>query len=308
MSDRPHAGQVLPPVATAPATAEAWTVLRLILWSADYLGEKGVESARLDAEHLLAHALETDRLQLYLEFERPLSKAELGVFRPLIKRRAAREPLQYIIGRQPFRELDLLVEPGVLIPRPETELLVEHVLSWSAASERQGATALDIGTGTGAIALSLAKEGDFASIVATDIEEAALALAERNRDAEGLGERVELRRGSLFEPIRADECFDVIVSNPPYVSEVDEASLEPEVRDWEPREALFAGPDGLDVIRRMIGEAREFLKDGGLLALEVGADQPRRVAEMLRETGRYDDVRIVRDYSGRERFVLARAA
>lgn len=308
MSERPHAGPVVSPVATVPATAEAWTVLRLILWSADYLAGKGVESARLDAEHLLAHAVETDRLQLYLEFERPLSRAELDVFRPFLKRRAAREPLQYIIGRQPFRELDLLVEPGVLIPRPETELLVEHVLGWSAAAARQAPTALDIGTGTGAIALSLAKEGDFASIVATDVEQAALDLAERNRDAAGLGARVELRRGSLFEPVRADERFDVIVSNPPYVPEVDEATLEPELLEWEPRSALFAGADGLDVLDRIARDARSRLTTGGLLALEVGSGQAGAVAVLIETVGGFSDVRVLRDYSRRERFVFAHGA
>jgi len=290
------------------ASPETWTVLRLILWSADYLAEKGVESSRLDAEHLLAHAVETDRLQLYLDFERPLSKSELDVFRPLLRRRAAREPLQYIIGRQPFRELDLTVEPGVLIPRPETELLVEHVLTWSRAAGRPAPTALDIGTGTGAIALSLAKEGDFASIVATDVEEAALGVAERNRDAEGLGERVEFRRGSLFEPIRADERFDVIVSNPPYVPEVDEATLEPEVLEWEPRSALFAGADGLDVLDRIARDARSRLTTGGLLALEVGSGQAGAVAVLIETVGGFSDVRVLRDYSRRERFVFAHGA
>ena len=287
---------------------EPWTVLRLILWSADYLREKGVESGRLDAEHMLAHVVGVDRLQLYLQFERPLTRAELDAFRPLLKRRAAREPLQYILGHQPFRELDLVVEPGVLIPRPETEVLVGEVLAWLERSGREAPVALEVGAGSGAICLSLAYEGYNTHIIATDVSETALKVARRNRDAAALVDRVDLRHGSLFEPMREEERFDVIVSNPPYVAEVDEAALEPEVRDWEPREALFGGTDGLDLIRRIVGGARRFLKDGGLLALEVGVDQTEEVAELIRDTGQYDEVRILRDYSGRKRFVFAHGA
>jgi release factor glutamine methyltransferase len=284
---------------------EPWTVLKLILWSAEYLAGKGVSTGRLDAEHLLAHVVGVNRLQLYLDFERPLDPDELDGFRPLLRRRAAREPLQYILGRQPFRTLDLEVAPGVLIPRPETEVLVGEVLAWVKSSGRDTPAALEVGAGSGAICLSLASEGYFTHIIATDISEDALELARRNRDAAALADEVDLRLGSMFEPVDDGERFDVIVSNPPYVAEVDEASLEPEVRDWEPRAALFGGPDGMDVIRRLIDEAPEYLKEGGLVALEVGADQPRRVAELMGAAGRYDDVRIVRDYSGRERFVLA---
>jgi len=294
--------------AGSPGADEPWTVLRMILWSSDYLQGKGIASGRLDAEHLLAHVVGVNRLQLYLDFERPLGRDELDGFRPLLKRRAAREPLQYILGRQPFRELDLVVAPGVLIPRPETELLVGEVLAWVEREGREAPTALEVGAGSGAICLSLAHEGYFTHITATDISADALELTRRNGDAAALGDKVDLRLGSLFEPLDNGVRFDVIVSNPPYVAEVDEASLEPEVRDWEPRDALFAGHDGLDVIRVMISEARRYLKDGGLFALEVGADQPRRVAELMRETGQYAEVRIIRDYSGRERFVLAHGA
>lgn len=289
----------------ASRAEEPWTVLRLILWSAEYLARKGIGSGRLDAEHLLAHVVGVDRLQLYLDFERPLSRSELDGFRPLLRRRAAREPLQYVLGHQPFRTLDLEVSPGVLIPRPETELLVGEVLAWTEASAREAPLALEIGTGSGAIGLSLACEGYFTHVTATDVSEASLEVARRNRESAGLTDSVELRLGSLFEPLEDGARFDVIVSNPPYVAEVDEASLEPEVRDWEPREALFAGRDGLDVIRRMVDEAPRYLKAGGLIALEVGADQARRVTRLMEDDGRYDDVRIVRDYSGRERFVLA---
>ena len=289
-------------------SGDAWTVLRLILWSADYLEGKGIESGRLDAEHLLAHAVGVDRLQLYLDFERPLSREELDSVRPLLKRRATREPLQYIVGRQPFRELDLEVSPQVLIPRPETEVLVDQILAWISERERPGATALDVGTGSGAIGLSLAFEGSFASVVATDVAEGALEVARRNRDAVELEDVVDLRKGEFFEPLEGDERFDVIASNPPYVAEVDESSLQPEVRDWEPRKALFAGADGLAVLRRLTAEASRYLKVGGLLALEVGSGQAGAVFGMLGQAGGYEDLRIVRDYSGKERFVLAHGA
>ena len=282
-----------------------WTILRMILWSADYLKEKGVESGRLDAEHLLAHVVGVSRLQLYLEFERPLTPEELDGFRPLLKRRAGREPLQYIIGRQPFRELDLEVGPSVLIPRPETEVLVGEVLTWLQASRRASARALDLGTGSGAIALSLAFEGSFASVVATDVDGKALEVARRNRDSADLQERVDLREGSLFAPLATDERFDVIASNPPYVAERDSATLQEEVREWEPRRALYGGEDGLDILRSIVSDAAGHLEAGGLLALEVGMGQAASVVALLQDTGAYREVRIGRDYAGKERFVFA---
>lgn len=284
-------------------TTETWTVLRMILWSAEYLAGKGVERARLDAEHLLAHALGLKRLDLYLQHDRPLEPAELDTFRPMLKRRAAREPLQYVLGHQPFRELDLAVDRRVLIPRPETEVLVGAVLEWAAG--RADLDALDVGTGSGAIALSLATEGPFGRVIATDVSGAALEVAAANRAATGLDERVELRQGEDFGCIREDERFDVIVSNPPYVAQPEAEGLEPEVVAWEPAEALFAGPDGLDVIRRLIDGAPGHLREGGLLALEVGADQPEAVAGLLTQRGAFEEVAVKADLTGRGRVVLA---
>lgn len=282
-----------------------WTILRLMLRSAEYLAEKGVPNARLDAEHLLAHALGMKRLDLYLQHERPVLPAEIDAFRPLLRRRARREPLQYIVGRQPFRELDLEVGPAVLVPRPETEVLVEEVLAWTRGEGLEEARALDLGTGSGAVALSLAREGPFPCVVATEISDAAAAVAERNRSAAGLDAVVDVRLGSWFEVLRPDERFDVIVSNPPYVADGDAPSLDPEVRDWEPAGALFAGPDGLDAVRPIVAGAPTHLRSGGLLALEVGAGQARPVADLLGARG-YVDVRIRRDLAGMERIVLAR--
>ena len=291
----------------AQSGKETWTVLRMMLWSADYLKAKGVDSARLDAEYLLAHVLGLGRLEMYLQHERPLTNREIDDFRPLLKRRAKREPLQYVLGRQAFRTLHLEVGPGVLIPRPETEQLVEAVLSWARAlpAEETPPVGLDLGTGSGAIALSLLVEGAFERFVGTDVSDAALAVATRNRAALSMGERLDLRAGALFEPVAAHEKFDVVVSNPPYVSEQDRGALAPEVVDWEPQEALFGGSDGLVVIRSIVAGAGAHLRSGGLLALEVGLGQAKGVAALVEEQGDYRDVKILKDLAGRERIVTA---
>lgn len=285
---------------------EVWTVLRLMRWSGEYLESKGVERGRLDAEHLLAHAVGVPRLQLYLQFDRPLEREELDRYRPLLKRRAEREPLQYILGRAAFRELELAVDPRVLVPRPETEVLVDEVLAWARARGRDDLTAVDLGTGSGAIALSLAHEGPFARVVATDTSADALAVAAENARSAGLEERVDLRLGSLFEPLKEGERFDVVVSNPPYVAEAEAPDLEPEVGVWEPHAALFGGPDGLRVLRAVVEGAGAFLRPGGLLALEIGAEQSGPVVAAVETRGGYDDVRVRRDLAGRPRVVLAR--
>lgn len=287
---------------------EVWTVLRLMKWSGEYLAGKGVERGRLDAEHLLAHSLGVKRLQLYLQFDRPLERHELDAFRPLLRRRGDREPLQYIMGHAAFRELELKVDRRVLIPRPETEILVDEVLAWAAARGTGELTALDLGTGSGAIALSLALEGPFRRVVATDISALALELARENAGAAGVADRMEFREGSLFQPTGPGETFDAVVSNPPYVADAEAPSLEPEVSAWEPAQALFGGADGMAVLRPLVAGAGAVLAPGGLLALEVGAAQAGMVVAAVEETGGYDEVRVRRDLAGRERVVLAQRA
>jgi release factor glutamine methyltransferase len=277
----------------------------MMKWSGTYLEGKGVERGRLEAEHLLAHALGTARLQLYLQYDRPLTAEELDGFRPLLRRRAGREPLQYILGRAAFRELDLFVDPRVLVPRPETEVLVEEVLAWTRSIEGSGLTALDLGTGSGAIALSLVSEGPFDRVVATDASEEALEVARGNAGTAGIADRVEFRFGSLFDVVARGEQFDVVVSNPPYVAEHERPTLQPEVVTWEPPEALFGGPDGLDVIRLVVAGAGDRIRPGGLLALEVGAEQSAAVVAEAEATGEFVDVRVRRDLAGRQRVVLA---
>jgi release factor glutamine methyltransferase len=332
-------------------------VLRLVRWSAGYLERKGVaeSQARLDAEHLLAHALATTRLQLYLQFDRPLTPGELERYKPLLLRRANREPLQYILGRGAFRELDLRVDPRVLVPRPETEELVEAVLEWArrrvgedvvGSRHREGArtslpwsspedaateteaspggveprlpsrataatargrvlTVLDVGTGSGCIALSLALEGPFRRVVATDPSPDALAVARENASESGLDRWVEFREGPLFGPLGESEAFDVVVSNPPYVARSDAEDLEPEVRRHEPEGALFAGDDGLEVTTALVSRVASHVTAGGLLALEVGSGQAPRVVELIRVAGGFDEPRVRRDLAGRPRMVLA---
>jgi len=282
---------------------DVWTVLRLMTWSGEYLEGKGVERGRLGAEHLSAHALGLPRLQIYLQYDRPLDTSELDAFRPLLRRRARREPLQYILGRAAFRELDLAVDPRVLIPRPETEVLVEEVLTW--ARGREDLDALDLGTGSGAIALSLLVEGPFRRVVATDVSEGAVEVARGNARGAGVEGRLELRVGTLFDSVDPGETFDVVVSNPPYVAEDEASDLQPEVGEWEPAPALFGGPDGLSVVRAIVQGAGEVVKPGGVLALEVGVRQPGIVARLLEETGVFHGVRIRRDLAGRQRIVLA---
>jgi release factor glutamine methyltransferase len=283
-------------------TDRIWTVAELLRWTAEYLQGKGLDQPRLTGELLLSGLLGLKRLDLYLQFDRPLASDELAAFKARLLRRARREPLQYIEGESAFRGLRLRVDRRVLIPRPETELLVEEVLRWCRG--RQGLDALDVGTGSGAIALSLAHEGPFRRVVATDVSDAALAVARENRDGNEPPVAVDLRLGSLFEPVRGEE-FDVLASNPPYVGEEERGLLSPEVAEWEPPLALFAGTGGLDVLRPLVAESPGVLRPGGLLALEIGYGQGTAVADLVRSTGAYREPRVVPDLAGRDRIVLA---
>lgn len=276
----------------------------MLRWTTEYLAGKNLENARLNAELLLAGTLGWKRLELYLRYDRPLAPEEIAEFRARLLRRARREPLQYIEGEAAFRELQLRVDRRVLIPRPETELLVDAVLRWSRDNGRAECEVLDVGTGSGAIALALACEGSFRRVVATDAAAGALEVARENLQRVAPPVPVELRGGAGYEPVRG-ERFDVVVSNPPYVTEAERDTLDAEVRDWEPAQALFAGPDGLAVIRELVAGAPAILRPGGLLALEIGAGQGAAVAALVREQGGFGPLEIRRDLAGRERFVLA---
>lgn len=280
-----------------------WTVMEVVRASGDYLDGRGVEQGRLDAEHLLAHVLGIGRLQLYLHFDRPLTREELARFKPLLRRRGAREPLQYVLGSAPFRTLHLNIGRGVAIPRPETEYLID-VLVRLAGDGRVFESALDVGTGSGAIALALAAERLARSVTATDISRDALAAAAHNAGEAGLG-GVDFRPGPLLEPVRG-RSFDLVLSNPPYLTEAEWRSADPEVREWEPRAAMASGADGLEVIRGLIAGLDEVLRPGGWAGLEVGSRQAVTVAEMLETVPALGSVGVHDDLAGRRRYVFAR--
>ena len=273
-------------------------------WMADDLAGRGIEGARLDAELLLAHALGCERLQLYLEMDRPLAEAELARVRGLVVRRRAREPVAYIVGRREFWGRRIQVTSDVLVPRPETELLVEV----GRARVGEGAARLlDLCTGSGAVAIALALERPGAVVDATDASEAALAIARANVAAHGLDARVRLHFGDLFRALREPHRYDLITANPPYIAEAEWLSLPPEVRQHEPRIALVAGPEGIEVHRRIAAEAANWLAPGGSLLVEVGAGQAPTVVALLRDAGLID-VQAHRDLAGIERVVSARAS
>jgi release factor glutamine methyltransferase len=263
--------------------ARTWTVLDLLRWTTEHFRSRGIESARLDAECLLAHALETERLQLYLEFDKPVPPDERARFRELVKRRAdERVPVALLTGRREFWSLPLRVTPDVLVPRPETETLVEVGLRLLPDRE-SAARILDLGTGCGAVALALAKERPKALVTATDISEPALAVARENAAELGYENRIRFLVGDGFEPVRG-ERFELIVSNPPYLSGGEESALAPELAH-EPREALFAGEEGGELLRRIAGAARDLLEEGGALAVEISPQQAPEMTEWLTEAG-----------------------
>jgi release factor glutamine methyltransferase len=280
------------------ASQEKWTILKILAWTRDFLLSKGVENARLEAEWLLCAVLGLDRVGLYLQYDKPLSDSELAAYRVLVARRSRREPLQHILGSQEFFGLDYEVTPDTLIPRHDTEVLVSEALS----RRPDARTALDIGTGSGCIAVSLQKGLSDALVSATDVSEAALAVARRN--AARLGAPIEFLHGSLFDPVPG-RCFDLIVSNPPYIPTADIESLEREVRDYDPRSALDGGADGLDIYRLLIPAAVEHLNSGGLLLVEVGIGQSRDVAELFRHSSGYGEPIVALDPGGIERVVGA---
>ncbi|HUF68156.1 MAG TPA: peptide chain release factor N(5)-glutamine methyltransferase [Longimicrobiales bacterium] len=278
------------------------TALELAKQAGVFLGERGIENGRLEAELLLSGILGIRRLDLYLQYDRPVAADEIARYRAAVRRRLRREPLQYILGEVDFRRLRLSVDRRALIPRPETEVLVGTVLEW--AGGRPDLSAIDIGTGSGAIALSLAVEGEFGRLVATDVSADAIELARHNAQRCGVAGRIEFRHGELWADTGDDAGFDVVVSNPPYIAESERSSLQPEVRDWEPAGALFAGADGLSVVNAIVDGAWDQLNEGGLLAVEIGAGQGDAVRDRACERG-YAAVRIIRDLAGRQRIALA---
>jgi release factor glutamine methyltransferase len=304
------------------APTEQWTIGRLLDTAGSYLREKGSSSPRLDAELLLADILGLDRIHLYTQYDRPLAVAEMDAYRALVARRAAHEPVAYILGRAHFRHLVLEVSPAVLIPRPETEELVDAALrllsrrpAWrletaddagQSDAARQGGLPrpliADVGTGSGAIALSLAQEAGL-TLLATDTSADALTVAYLNSKTLGLEASVELVQADLLSGV-PDGSLHLVITNPPYVASGEMPTLAPDVRDFEPVAALEAGADGLDVIRRLLPEAARALRPGGSVLLEVGDKQATAVEDLARKAG-FADVGVLRDLSGKDRIVQA---
>lgn len=281
--------------------SEVWTVLDLLKWTTSYFAGKGIENGRLDAELLLAEILKLNRIGLYLNFDRPLQSDELAAFRLLVERRAKREPIAYILGRCEFWSLTFKVGSDVLIPRGDTETLVEAALKVLPS----GGSLLDVGVGSGAVALAIAHERPDLSVEGIDLSPAALAIAGENARQLGVAERVVLRPGDLFA--LGDGQYDVIVSNPPYIAVGEEPTLMPEVRDFEPHLALFAGADGLDCYRALIPAAMTRLKTSGFLLVEVGVNQAAAVAELFAAAA-YQEIFTRRDLAGIERVVAGKKA
>lgn len=268
---------------------------------ASTLREAGVASPRSNSEILLGHLLGMTRLEVYTCFERELSPGEEGAFRDLLSRRSSGVPLQYITGEAGFRRLTLRIVPGVFIPRPETEVLVDKVLQ---AAPQGGCRVLDVGCGSGNIAVSVAVELPSAAVTAVDIDPLAVELTGENALLHGVADRVEVLEGDLFGPVRGR--FDLVVSNPPYIRERDLDLLPGEVRDHEPGTALSGGEDGLAVTRRIAREAPGFLESGGYLALETDQDRGAETAQFLAEDARWEAPRSFDDLTGKRRVLLAR--
>jgi len=286
---------------------EQWTILKLIRWTADYLSKKGIDTARLDAELLLAHLLKTDRTRLYMNFDQPLNKDELTNFKKLLERRAKHEPLQYITGCQEFWSLPFKVSPSVLIPRPETELLVEESMRELGKSfpGNESIEILDVGTGSGALAAALASEIKGAKVTGVDISHEAAKIARENIEANNLSPSVSILEGDLFKPVK-DKSFHLIVSNPPYIPHGDMESLQPEVAGFEPLSALDGGDDGLDYYRRIIPESIKHLIPGGWLMLEHGMGQSGKIISIFKETAAFTEIESINDLAGIDRVVKGR--
>jgi release factor glutamine methyltransferase len=280
--------------------SEPWTIRKVLTWTTQHFEKREVDAPRLTAEVLLAHVLKTTRVRLYVDLDRPLDKAELTAFRALIERRMAGEPTQYLTGVREFYNRPFKVDPRVLIPRPETELLVEAALH-RLPKDAPG-TALDVCTGSGCIAISLAAERPQATVLATDLSPDACALARENAQALGVADRVTVLHGDLYAPLPPEARFDVVVSNPPYIASGEIPTLSAEVRR-EPHMALDGGPDGLVLLRKVIEGARRVLKPGGLLAMEIGETQGAAVKGLLQAAG-YEDARVEKDLERRERLAF----
>ena len=280
---------------------QIWTIGSILKWTEQYFGTRGIDSPRLDAEVLLSHVLGKERIYLYVHFDEPLEAPELAAYREYIKQRVARQPVAYIIGRREFMGLSFRVTPAVLVPQPDTEILVQAALDRLAA--KPAARIADIGTGSGAIVLSLLYYRKELQASAVDISADALAVAAENAASLGVAERVMFCEGDLLAPL-AGQQFAAIVSNPPYIPTADIAGLAPEVRTAEPMGALDGGADGLVFYRRLVADAPALLVSDGFLAMEVGIHEAAPVAALAQASGAFARTEVLKDLAGIERVVV----
>jgi release factor glutamine methyltransferase len=285
------------------STDQPWTVGRLLTWTTDYLKKSGADSPRLDAEVLLAEARGCQRIELYTSFEEVVDDAVRAKFRELVKRRAEGMPVAYLVGRKEFYSLSFRVTPDVLIPRPETEHVVITVLDLLKGKASPGI--VDVGTGSGCIAVTLAKHLPTARVTAIDVSAGALAIARENATTHGVADRITFVESDLLANLPRGDSLDVIVSNPPYVTEAEWTELPTELRDFEPKLALVGGATGLEITRRLVPQAAERLKPGGWLVLEIHSGLERQTHELLAADGRYQKVATIKDLSQLPRVVIA---
>ena len=286
-----------------PTAGDQWTVRRVLEWTIGHLRERGCESPRLDAEVLLAHAWSCPRIQLYVRYDELLPGDVRSTMRELVKRRAAAEPVAYLVGRREFFSLDFEVRPGLFIPRPETETLVMEALR--ILEDTPDAKVLDLCTGTGCIAVTIAHKKPDAHVTAVDLNPLAVEVAQANAERHGRVDRVTTLHGNLFAPLADEEKFDLIVSNPPYVRDDEMAGLQEDVRDHEPHQALAAGADGLDVVRRIVAGLPNRLTKSAALLLEIDPAQASSVIDIIRDSGLFSVVDAVRDLAREERVIRA---
>ena len=287
---------------------QSWTIQKLLNWITEHFTEKGLDSPRLSAELLLSHVVGLKRIELYTQFDKSVSKEQLDKLHNLIKRAAQNEPIAYLVGKTEFYSLELNVTADCCIPRPETELLVERAIEFLRT--RSGTQLVyDLCTGSGCIAIAIAKNFPDADIIATDISDAALNIAAKNIEKHQLNKRIKLLCGDLFEPLVPQldvDKFDLIVCNPPYVSSAEFEKLDKNVKDYEPKLALFAGDDGLDIYRRIVEKVDAFLKPDGALMLEIGYSQGQAVRELLEQTGAFAEIKIEKNFHDNDRIAIAK--
>lgn len=286
-----------------------WTCKRLLEWTADYLGQAEVDAPRLCAEVLLAQVLGYQRIDLYVRFDQCPDQSHRGTYKDLVRRCAQKEPVAYLTGKASFYSLELDVSPECLIPRPETEQLVVHAIEFLRDRDSSSLPrVLDLCTGSGCIAVALAASGPDADIFASDVSPGALAIAQKNITRHNHGDQITLLESNLFENVETavDKAFDLIVSNPPYISQTDYEKLDAMVRDYEPKTALWAGTEGLDFIGPLIVQSGDYLNLGGALILEIAYNQAERVEALMQQVGFLTDIQIHKDTFGRQRIIEGR--